>query len=294
LQNIACVARNPARYRLHLKGRKEAMKVENIPLKLLEQNENSRVIYKTTNIDELMRSMRKDGQLQPIGVRKIAGGKYDVVFGNRRILAAQKLGWDTIAANILEGIEKDQERDLLNLIENLKRQNTTVAEDGRMYCVLRDYGLSVPEISARLDVPLERVQTSIDVWTNLPKEYHTVIVNRTSGKKIPGKISATAAAMIMNTRRKNKLTQPQTRKLLDFAKKEETTTAQVNKLGSLMAQGLTLNQAVKTSTGLTRITLTVFIPEHIVRRLEKKYPASINKQLTAQLLKNKEFQIFQG
>jgi ParB/RepB/Spo0J family partition protein len=267
------------------------VKVRNIEISSIEQNENSRVIYKASDLSELMHSMKKDGQLQPVGVRPLENGKFDAVFGNRRIIAAKKLGWSTIDAVILDGVTEDRDRDILNLVENLKRQNTTVAEDGRMFCVLRDYGLSVEEIAVRLDVNVQRVQTAIEVYSTVPKEYHASIVNRTSGKKIKGKISASAAHQIMNLRRSHGLNRKQTRKLLDFARDDDTSLMHVGKVAPLMKAGLNLSDALKTASSLERIALFFFMDRKLVARLEKKHGCPINEVLLRQLEKNSEIKI---
>lgn len=262
------------------------MNVISIPLDKIDQNENSRVIYKATDLSELMHSMKKDGQLQPVGVRQMPDGRYDAVFGNRRIMAAKKLGWSSIDANVILGISDDKERDILNLIENLKRQNTTVAEDGRMFQILKDHGLNETEIAARLDVHIDRVRTALDVFGELPREYHKVIVNRTSGKKITQTISASAAHQILNIRKTHGLSRKQTRTLLDFAKDDDTSLAHVAKIAPLLKAGRTLKEAITESQNLERITLQLFVEKKTLEKIEKKTGLKINEILIRKLEKD--------
>ena len=269
------------------------MRIIEVELNKIEQNENSRVVYKASDLSELMHSMKKDGQLQPVGLRELPGGKYDTVFGNRRIMAAKKLGWDTISANILEGIDEDKERDILNLIENLKRQNTTVAEDGRMFCVLRDYGLTIQEIAARLDISNVRVETAIDTYTTVPKEYHAKIVNRTSGRKVTGTISASAAHTIMNIKKTHSLNRRQTRSLLEFAKTEDASLQHIQKIAPLVKKGMTVADAIEVSGRLTRVPLYVFVDARNAAKLEKKHGKSMGMIMMDYLKKNKEFNIYE-
>src|SRR3990167_3768361 len=121
------------------------MKVVEVELKKIDQNENSRVVYKENDITELMQSIKKEGLLQPIGVRKTDDG-YEAVWGNRRILAAKKLGWVTIPANVVDNADSENDRDFINLAENIKRQNTSVSEEGRLYLAMMDRGLKKEEI----------------------------------------------------------------------------------------------------------------------------------------------------
>lgn len=263
-----------------------------IPLKLIEQNENSRVIYKETDVSYLMHSLQNDGQLQAVGLRKLPSGKYEAVFGNRRIVAARKLGWHDIDAKVLHNAVSDNDRDILNLIENMNRQNTTVYEDGRIMQALLDRGLTAKEISARLNCSEVRIDTAISVYgKDLPKEYRKIIVNTQTNQRKPGTISATAATQILHLRRRDNLTRPQTRSLLDFAKKANTTVQHITQLSPLMGAGLTLKQAIQASSNLSRIALFFFMDKTKTERLEKNHGKSINDILLTYLESNPELGI---
>jgi ParB/RepB/Spo0J family partition protein len=276
-----------------VKKRGLVVKVQNIDLDLIDQNENSRVIYKATDLNELMHSLKRDGQLQPVGVRALPGGRFDAVFGNRRILAAKKLGWSSIDAHILEGVESDKDRDIINMLENLKRQNTSVAEDGRMFTVLKGYGLTEKEIAARLDISPLRVETALEVVSSVPSEYRERIVNRAPGKGMRGKIPASTAHAIMNLRKSHSLNRPQVRQLYKAAVDDEMNLAQISRVAPLLKSGLNVNQAIKIACDLRRVTLTLFMKEKTAARLEKKYGKSINAVLTEQIERNAELELYQ-
>lgn len=262
------------------------MKVITVELSKIEQNENSPVVYKASDLSELMHSMKKDGLLQPVGLRAIEGGKFDAVFGNRRIKAARSLGWSDIPAVILADVGMDQERDILGLIENMKRQNTTVAEDGRMFQALKDSGLKVTEIAARLDVSVVRIETALEVFNEIPKEYHWVILNRTTGKKITNTISASAAQAVLNVRKSHGLSKRQTKSLLDFAKEDDTSIQHLTKIAPLMKEGMNLKQAMLTAERLERFVVTVFIDRKKADKLEKSRGMRMGEILLRQLEKD--------
>jgi ParB/RepB/Spo0J family partition protein len=67
------------------------MEYKEIELQKIFQKENSRSQYRNEDLQELMASMSQDGLLHPIGVAK-NGDKFEVLFGNRRYMAAKKLG----------------------------------------------------------------------------------------------------------------------------------------------------------------------------------------------------------
>jgi ParB/RepB/Spo0J family partition protein len=264
------------------------MRIVKVDLKDIEQNENSRVIYKENDLSELMHSMKKDGLLQPVGLRKLSGNKYEAVFGNRRILAAKKLGWADIDANIVEAND-DNERDILNLVENLKRQNTTVSEDGRIFQALRDRGLSVPEISARVGVSGARIELALEVFNDVPDEFKNKIVNRVTGAaKKKGEISASAAHIILNVRKSHNLTRKQTRQLMNYASEDETSLSHIAHVAPLIKNGFSVGEAISVASKLSRVVMYVFVDESRIKKLEKKYSKSITTLLWDQLEKNTE------
>lgn len=62
-----------------------------------------------SNIDELEESLGKYGQFSPIRVRrsKECNGRFQIIFGNRRLLAAKKLGWSEINAEVVDASDSE-------------------------------------------------------------------------------------------------------------------------------------------------------------------------------------------
>lgn len=265
------------------------MEVKKIALDQIEQNENSRVVYKKTDLYELMGSLKRDGLLQPVGVRSLGGGKYEAIFGNRRIQAAIKLGWAEIDAHVMDEVSGDNDLEILSLIENLKRVNTSVGEDGRMFLLLKDRGMSIHEIATRLDISVIRVETAIEVCDHVDADIRPHIVNRVSGIKKPNTISATAANTILNLRKMHSLNREQTRTLLKYAQKDDTTIAHVQKVAPLMGLGHTIESAIERSESLDRICINVFVPKKKRAKLEKKYGKTIGRILSGFLIQQREF-----
>lgn len=81
---------------------------------------------KDTTLYELADSINEKGLLQPITVRKIAGGKFEVINGHRRFEAVKYLNEPFIECNILE--VDDKEKLILQVVENVQRQNMSAYE----------------------------------------------------------------------------------------------------------------------------------------------------------------------
>jgi ParB family chromosome partitioning protein len=107
-----------------------------IKISQIKPNPNQpRSDFSEEKIAELMRSIEKDGLLQPVLVRP-EGSDYQLVAGERRWQACKRLGFKTIAAKII--IANDIETQEIALVENLQRDNLNAIEEARGYQRLID------------------------------------------------------------------------------------------------------------------------------------------------------------
>jgi ParB/RepB/Spo0J family partition protein len=266
------------------------MKTFEVDIDLVEQNENSRVNYQDSDMNELMGSMKAYGLLEPIGIRKISNIKYEAIFGNRRLIAAKKLGWATISAHVID-VRNDVDRDILNLIENFKRQNTTLAEDGRMFFSLIDRGLSPTEIAAKLGISMNRVQAAIDGYRGLPKDYHHKVVNNHKGPQKAGTIAASTAMQILNLKKSLSLKDNQARSLLEYSTKDNVTQKHLGLIAPLVKQGYDIEEALQVAEHYKTVRLTFLMDKTNIRKLEQKYKKSLTDILMDVLYEHKEFKI---
>ena len=85
-------------------------------------------------LDDLARSIAKRGVIQPVIVRPLAGGRYQLVAGERRWRAAQKAQLHEIPALVRDLEERDVMA--LALIENIQREDLNPVEEARAYQAL--------------------------------------------------------------------------------------------------------------------------------------------------------------
>jgi ParB family chromosome partitioning protein len=97
----------------------------------------------------LAESVRVTGLLQPVVVRSLGPGRYELIAGERRWRAAREAGLATVPALLREA--GDGETLLLALIENVARSQLSPVDEARAYAVLIDeFGLSLGEVSERV------------------------------------------------------------------------------------------------------------------------------------------------
>jgi ParB/RepB/Spo0J family partition protein len=117
-------------------------------------------------IDELSKSFTAEGQLTPVELEQKDDGRFELVFGSRRLRAARKLGWESIEANV-KPMSSAGQRILRNIIENEQRENLTSYEQARAYSQLRDLGLKNNEIGAKLGKSPQHVSNLYTQYANL-------------------------------------------------------------------------------------------------------------------------------
>jgi ParB family transcriptional regulator, chromosome partitioning protein len=121
-----------------------------IPLDLIQPNARQpRRTFDQARLAELAESIRARGVLQPIVVRPLAGGSFELVAGERRLRAAQMVELETISALVRD--TDDWERLDLALAENMARVDLNPVEEARACAMLvDDLGLTKQEVGRRV------------------------------------------------------------------------------------------------------------------------------------------------
>jgi ParB family chromosome partitioning protein len=131
-----------------------------------------RTQFDPATIRELADSIRERGVLQPVLLRP-AGDGYQLVAGERRFLAAQEAGFNSVPA-IIRPLT-DRESLLIALIENVQRENLNPMDEARAYYRLAaEYGLAHEEIAKRVGKDRSTVSNIIR-FNNLPTEAMTLM-----------------------------------------------------------------------------------------------------------------------
>ncbi len=105
-----------------------------------------RQLFNDDTIKELAESIEKNGLLQPIVLRPMASGKYQIIAGERRYRAFKKLDRKVIPAIVRD--YKDEEVDKLQLVENVQREDLNPYDEAIAYLKLKEkYGLKQEDIA---------------------------------------------------------------------------------------------------------------------------------------------------
>lgn len=134
---------------LGLSGKTNGNEVKNLPINDIKPSPyQPRTVFDEEKIDELCQTIKTHGILQPIVVR-IHDNSIELIAGERRLRAAQKLGWETIPALIKEF--NDSQAASIALIENLQREGLTSIEEAFAYQqLLETHDLTQESLAQRL------------------------------------------------------------------------------------------------------------------------------------------------
>ena len=110
----------------------ESRGLRHLPIELLHSNPNNpRKQFKEEELEDLSKSIREKGLLQPIVVRQRADGEFEIVAGERRWRASQRAGLHELPVLIRE--LSDGETLEIALIENIQRSDLNPLEEARAY-----------------------------------------------------------------------------------------------------------------------------------------------------------------
>jgi ParB family chromosome partitioning protein len=132
-----------------------------------------RQMFSPQELAELTASLKQNGLLQPILVRRKGDGIYELISGERRWRAAKEAGLETIQAVIRNC--GDEESVVLALIENLQREDLNPMEMARAYHrMMNEFGLTQDIIARRVDCERSSIANIVRL-INLPSEIQQLI-----------------------------------------------------------------------------------------------------------------------
>lgn len=152
----------------------ESSAPETVSINEIEPNRNQpRKVFDENALQELADSIREHGLLQPLLVRPIPEGGYQIVAGERRWRASRMAGLTNVPVIIREF--DDQKTMELALIENLQRENLNAMEEAAGYHELMEtYGMTQAEVAKSVGKSRSAVANTLRLL-NLPEQIITYV-----------------------------------------------------------------------------------------------------------------------
>ena len=131
--------------------------IQLIPHNIILPNPHQpRTRFNYAELEGLACSIRANGLLQPINVRQLQDGKYELISGERRLRAARMVGLINIPCVVMN--VSDEQSALFAIIENVQRENLDFFEEAvAIEKLMVEHGLSQQEISKKLGISQTRL-----------------------------------------------------------------------------------------------------------------------------------------
>ena len=153
------------------KSKPNQTQTNKIPIADLERNKyQPRTIFDEEKLSELSSSIKENGVIQPIAVRpnKFEPGKFEIVAGERRWMAAQRAGLNEVPVIVLN---IDNQKSLeIAIVENVQRQDLNVIEEARGYQrLVKEFGYDHKKISKFMSKSRSHVSNTLRLLS-LPED----------------------------------------------------------------------------------------------------------------------------
>jgi len=164
-----------------------------VPLTQIIPNRNQpRQEFNPELMEELTASIKENGILQPLTVRELEGGDFELIAGERRLRAAKDAGLETVPVYILS-VDADVEMMEYALVENIQRVDLKPLEKAEGYAILSGkYDLSQDDIAKRVGKSRPAIANALRLL-KLPPEIKSSLNS--------GKISTGHALAILGLRK---------------------------------------------------------------------------------------------
>ena len=149
-----------------------------LPLQKVEPNPNQpRKYFDEEELQALADSIAAHGLLQPLAVRDMGGGFYQIIAGERRWRAARLAGLSEVPVVVVEADDRTVME--LALVENLQLQDLNPMEEAEGYrSLMQDYGLTQEEAANRVGKSRPAVANALRLLA-LPEEVRQLVVEGT-------------------------------------------------------------------------------------------------------------------
>ena len=140
----------------------------NVPIEKVEPRaDQPRNVFNQEALQELAESIHQFGMIQPITVRKLDSGYFQIIAGERRWRAARIVGLREVPVRVIEADDKRAME--LALVENLQREDLNAIEEAKGYrTLIEEYGMTQEEASQSIGKSRSAVANSLRLLNLTP------------------------------------------------------------------------------------------------------------------------------
>ena len=143
--------------------------IQEIPLDKINPNRHQpRKVFGERELSDLANSLKENGMIQPVLVRRIGDGSYELIAGERRWRSAKIAGLSTVPALIR--LSNDERSLAIALVENVQRENLNPMEEAKAYSqLMTEFNLTQEAVAQSVGKDRSTI-ANITRLVSLPKE----------------------------------------------------------------------------------------------------------------------------
>lgn len=127
-------------------------------------------------LSDLSENIKENGILQPLTATKLKNGKYQLIAGHRRLLAATNAGLETVPVIVLE--KSEEEIAVLSVIENLQREDLNYFEQAMaIQSLMTNLNLTQAQVGKKLSVSQPAVANKLKLLQFSKNQQNKMILN---------------------------------------------------------------------------------------------------------------------
>ena len=135
-----------------------------------------RVDFNENELKGLAESIRENGILQPISVRRNQEGNYELISGERRLKASRMVGMQTVPCIVID--TSDRQSAVFALLENIQRQDLNCFEEAKaLSSLISEWNITQEEAALRLGMAQSTVANKLRLL-KLPEEAAQIIAEK--------------------------------------------------------------------------------------------------------------------
>jgi ParB family chromosome partitioning protein len=211
-----------------------------------------RIVFDEKKIEELSRSIKKNGMIQPIAVRPDKNGSYEIIAGERRWLAAQKAGLHEVPVIVLN-LNNEQSLELA-IIENIQREDLNTIEEAKGYeRLMKEFNYNHEKLSEFMGKSRSHISNTLRILSLPPEVIKLVEQGKLKAGQVRPLVGRYNAVSLANSIIKEDLS---SRSIENLVKREKELEDQKNKPKKSTDVNILLAQRrIEESLGLnTKIT----------------------------------------
>jgi len=161
--------------------------IKQIPInRIAPSKTNPRTFFDERKLNELAKSIKKSGVVQPLLVRHLSGNSYELIAGERRLRASQRAGLTSVPCVVQELSESELLE--IQIVENAQREDVNPMDEARALNRLREsLSYDVGEIAERIGKSEAYVYNQLKLCS-LPEEVQELIYSGSLSKSVAWEI----------------------------------------------------------------------------------------------------------